>query len=71
MYKNHQLLGDSQFIRFAHHIVRYKWEREIQYCVSGQKTQDLLEMLVEAKYPIHNNVLIMIGTNDLIQVSVF
>lgn len=45
-------------------------DRSIGYCVSGQKIDDLYSMLVSKKYKLHNNVILMIGTNDLRQVSV-
>lgn len=43
--------------------------RSIGYCVSGQKIQELYNLLVNKEYKLHHNVILMIGTNDLKNVS--
>lgn len=69
LFRNHQLIGDSQFVRFAEQIIfscTIK-NRKIQYCVSGQTTSDLYNLLNAGGSPIHNSVILMIGTNDLVK----
>ncbi|GJQ83900.1 hypothetical protein Trydic_g19840 [Trypoxylus dichotomus] len=75
-YKNYQLLGDSQCVRYAEQMLGMHActslttgtkSRYIGYCVSGQKIQDLEHRLSNRNYEVHSKVIMMIGTNDLIQ----
>ena len=74
-YKNYQLLGDSQLMRFSEQMLKFKkaieWTakgrtRRIGHCVSGQKIGDLKLRLEDNDYIVGNNVIMMIGTNDII-----
>lgn len=70
-YKDHQLLGDSQFVRFSKQVLqtRSAGSRSINYCISGQTILGLYDKLVKKEYKLHNNVIVLIGTNDLKAVS--
>lgn len=46
-----------------------KTKRQIGYCVSGQKVEDLEQRLIENIIPLHENVILLIGTNNFLQVS--
>lgn len=88
LYRNHQLMGDSQFVRFSKQIlhersggctyfIKFKQiqqffvadNRNIGYCVSGQKIEDLYNLLIHKAFEIHEHVIILIGTNNLTRVS--
>ena len=76
LYKQHQLLGDSQLMRFSTHLLGYKQEteykgdrctRRVGYCVSGQRIDDLNVLLRKHNYDVGDKVIVMIGTNDLLR----
>ncbi|XP_018331749.1 uncharacterized protein LOC108741433 [Agrilus planipennis] len=78
LYKGYQLIGDSQLLRFAEQMLDMKKNviypslengksRRIGYCVSGQNLNDLKRRLLEGEYKIHKNVIVLIGTNDMLQ----
>lgn len=68
LYRLYQLMGDSQFLRFSKYINQSSSSvRKIQYAVSGQTIRDLYELLCQGKHPIHDRVILMIGTNNLVR----
>lgn len=71
LYRNHQLMGDSQFVRFSKQILQERAgdNRQIGYCISGQTIEDLYNLLARKVFPIHEYVMILIGTNNFVRVS--
>lgn len=76
LYKQHQLLGDSQLMRFSTHLLGYRQKteytgdrctRRVGYCVSGQRIKDLHVLLTKHDYDVEDRVIMMIGTNDLLR----
>ncbi|XP_034243721.1 uncharacterized protein LOC117646704 isoform X1 [Thrips palmi] len=68
----YQLIGDSMLLRFSQQILRQppilsESIRFLGYCVSGQRIGDLLKRLKSGFYHIGSNVVLMIGTNDLVK----
>lgn len=68
-----QLLGDSNFVRFATNFASYqqvpreRYPKVLGLCVSGQRTKSLgVNVVVSQLLP---NVIVMIGTNDVLQMS--
>jgi hypothetical protein len=43
--------------------------RRIGLCVSGQKVNDLLQKVKLENYPIGDKIVLLIGTNDILQVG--
>lgn len=75
MYRNIQLLGDSQFVRFSVQIwggrIQHQGRtRRIGLCVSGQTMRDLRRRLDDINYDVEPQVMIMIGTNGFLKVSI-
>ncbi|KAF5302369.1 hypothetical protein FQA39_LY10408 [Lamprigera yunnana] len=76
-YKDFQLIGDSQLLRFSEQILSYKkyirrrnldvGSRRLGYCVSGQVIADLKERMLKMEYGISKKVLLLIGTNDFLR----
>ncbi|KAF2899634.1 hypothetical protein ILUMI_06543 [Ignelater luminosus] len=75
-YRDHQLLGDSQLLRFSEQILHCKANlihaedgkfRRLGYCVSGQTIKDLQQRILNNEYKLADKVIMLIGTNDMIQ----
>ena len=74
-YKNYQLLGDSNLLRFTVQVsgsrVEKEWflsKKEVRhsgFCVSGQSVDQLLRRVKEGSHLIGSQVLVMIGTNSV------
>ncbi|CAG2060926.1 unnamed protein product [Timema podura] len=71
---SYQLIGDSLLLRFAEKILgqHSKLDSEsgkyvLGLCVNGQNLKQLKARIKERKYPISENVIVLIGTNDLLQ----
>lgn len=76
MFNDFQLIGDSQFVRFADQILGYK-TKKLNYdgrsmfglglCISGQTIKQLLQKIENKKYPLSEKVICLIGANDLLK----
>ncbi|PSN50019.1 hypothetical protein C0J52_03294 [Blattella germanica] len=69
---SYQLLGDSLLVRFAEQILRREVKlvhgtRTIGMCVSGQKLMDLLHKVSMKEFPLTKKLIVLIGTNDILQ----
>lgn len=76
LYKQHQLLGDSQLMRFSKTLLGHKQTteyigkkciRRVGFCVSGQTIGELNSLLQKNRHELQSNVVVMIGTNDLLR----
>lgn len=69
--KNYQLIGDSQFARYAQKILGLPYStnrygaKYIGYCTSGDTLLYLRKRIESNEYRIHDKLILMIGTNNL------
>lgn len=63
-------MGDSLLLRFANNILGYKQPtntRKINFCISGQSLDNLIFLITNIPMKIHNKIILMIGTNDILK----
>ncbi|PNF37648.1 hypothetical protein B7P43_G12000 [Cryptotermes secundus] len=70
--RSYQLVGDSLLLRFAEQILHMEANtvdgvRSIGLCVSGQKVADLLKKVKLELHPVADKIVLLIGTNDILQ----
>uniref|UniRef100_A0A8D8RYV5 OSK domain-containing protein n=1 Tax=Cacopsylla melanoneura TaxID=428564 RepID=A0A8D8RYV5_9HEMI len=72
LFQNYQLIGDSQLVRFSEVFLSCKRvffpgsSGRVGYCVSGQRAAQLATHLSAKLWPVYKNVILMIGTNDIL-----
>lgn len=75
VYKGFQLMGDSQGLRFALNFGRYDqsqhqlYPKQLGLCISGQRMKSLHFNLSLTKDTLRDNVIVFIGTNDVLHAS--
>ncbi|KAK3933071.1 ADP-ribose glycohydrolase OARD1 [Frankliniella fusca] len=68
-----QVLGDSNMVRFCVRFGLYsqspleRFPKQLGLCISGQRMKSL-HFLISAGAQLHDNVIVMIGTNDILQI---
>ncbi|KAK7586054.1 hypothetical protein V9T40_003930 [Parthenolecanium corni] len=76
VFNGYQLIGDSQFLRFAERVLHLKRKENkglscLGLCVSGQKISDLMYRVKWDFAGVSEKVVVMIGTNDLLRGTSF
>ncbi|RZF47712.1 hypothetical protein LSTR_LSTR005976 [Laodelphax striatellus] len=73
IFNGYQLIGDSQLLRFSQKILGLQREfthsssGSLGLCVSGQTIADLHRRIKENFHPVGEQVILLIGTNDLLK----
>ncbi|XP_075233922.1 uncharacterized protein LOC142331749 isoform X2 [Lycorma delicatula] len=73
MFSGHQLVGDSQLLRFSQYILGMQRKIDINgkgwlgLCVGGQRICDLHKRVLEGIIPLAKKLVVLIGTNDLLK----
>jgi hypothetical protein len=69
LFMNHKQVPYSNFLYNTSIVLLDYRARRIGLCVSGQKMNDLLQKLRLEHYPVREKIVLLIGTNDILQVG--